>query len=42
MKKIAIIGGGLIVLVIVGLLVLLSNIDSIIKAAVEEVGSEAT
>jgi len=42
MKKIAIVAGGLIVIIVVGLIVLWSNLGSIIKAAVEEVGSEAT
>ncbi len=42
MKKIAIIGGALVVVVVIGVVVLLSNLDSIIKTAVEEVGSEAT
>jgi len=42
MKKIAIIGGVLVVVIVIGVVVLLSNLDSIIKTAVEEVGSDAT
>lgn len=42
MKKVAIIGGALVVLIVVGVVVLWSNIGSIIKTAVEEIGSEAT
>jgi len=42
MKKIAIIGGVLVVVAVIGVVILLSNLDSIIKTAVEEVGSEAT
>ena len=42
MKKVAIIGAGLVVVIVIGAVFLLSNLDSIIKAAVEEVGSEAT
>lgn len=42
MKKIAIAGGVIVLLIVVGFVVLYSNIDSIIKTAVEEVGSEAT
>lgn len=42
MKKIAIGVGVLVIVIVVGVVFLLSNIDSIIKTAVEEVGSEAT
>lgn len=42
MKKVAIIGAGIVVVIVIGAVFLLSNLDSIIKAAVEEVGSEAT
>jgi len=36
------IGGGVIIVVVIGLIFLISNIDSLIKTAVEEVGSRAT
>ena len=42
MKKIALIGGGLVVVVVVAVVFLISNLDSLIRTAVEEVGSEAT
>ncbi|OFX12653.1 MAG: hypothetical protein A2516_02425 [Alphaproteobacteria bacterium RIFOXYD12_FULL_60_8] len=42
MKKLLILGGGLVVVIAVGLFVVASNIDSLIRAAIEKVGTEVT
>ena len=42
MKKVLYIGGALLVVIAIGLYFLLSSLNSIVKAAVEKIGSEAT